>query len=116
MSDLAMVTKTPTESFKRDYSNQLYLEIIDDNLNFLSMYSSIKVPNHQLHSIIAILKMRGKTTIDNLLKVLNESNPVLARQYIHVLMFKDFIDFEITKPIHANTEIWLNEDFNEFMV
>lgn len=116
MSDLAMATKLPLETLNKDYSEQLYLETIDDNLSFLSMYSSIKVPTYQLHSIIAILKMRGKTTINNLLKVLNYNNTVLTRQYIHVLMFKDFIDFEITEPIHADTEIWLNEDFNEFMV
>jgi len=118
MSDLAIITKLPLETLDKHYSNQLCLDIIDDNLNFLNMYSSIKVPTHELHLIIAMLNTRGKTTISNLLKLLSEQSHsmVVLRQYIHVLMFKDIIDFEISKPIHSDTEIWINDDFNEFMV
>jgi len=94
------------------------LETIDENLNYLSMYASIKVPCYEMRHIVNMLHTHGKITISKLIKMLSETkyDAIVLRQYIYVLMFKDIIDFEINEPIHPESYVWVNDNIDEMVL
>lgn len=94
------------------------LECVDENLNYLSMYASITVPDYELHHLVAYLKARGKTPINKVAEALSETphDLIVLRQYIYALMFKDIIDFEICTPLTPNSLIWISKEVSEMIL
>lgn len=104
-----------TNKQNRDVYEIFESDIIDENLNYLSMYASIKVPLHEMHFIVSTLFTHGKTSITSLINMLSETkyDEIVLRQYVYVLMFQDIINFELSEPIHSETLIWVDEETNE---
>lgn len=94
------------------------LDCINENLNYLSLYASIKVPEYEKHQLIAFLKARGKTPITKVVEALSDTphDLIVLRQYVYALMFRDLIDFEISVPLTPDSLIWIGKDISELIL